>query len=189
MASLSAILACKRQQLADLHAGHVGLDRLEFATIFDRGVRLEVVHVHVTGAAVQVDHDDGLVRRLPRASPLCPKAKHVRQAQAANAEGADLEEIPAGYAITKPLVGAEDIQHELVPSGRRLLHNQPRARARVNVNPRSRSGLVSSAFHRENSFDPRYVSLSVLDGYGQVGAAGYGAACSRLAQKHRRRGL
>ena len=51
-----------RQELTDLDALDVGLDRLELAADFRRRVHLQVVHVLVRGRAAHIDHDDGLVR-------------------------------------------------------------------------------------------------------------------------------
>ena len=59
-ASLSHMRACRGMCSQMLHAGNVGVDRAEFATIFGRGVRLEIVHVHVRRAAGQIDHDGRL---------------------------------------------------------------------------------------------------------------------------------
>src|SRR5262245_32807885 len=59
--------------------------------VLGRGVRLEVVHVDVAGAARQVDHDDRLVG-VPRVDgALGPQAEQVGQGQTADAEGADAE--------------------------------------------------------------------------------------------------
>ena len=58
------------EQLGDVEAGHAGADRLPDAAILGRGVRLQVVHVHVAGAAVEPDQDDGgVLFRRPRAIP------------------------------------------------------------------------------------------------------------------------
>jgi hypothetical protein len=51
------------QMLADVHAHDIGADGRELAAIFDRRVRLEIIHVHVARPAVQIDHDDRLARR------------------------------------------------------------------------------------------------------------------------------
>ena len=48
--------------LADVEAGHVGLDRLELAADLGRRLGLQVVHVELGGTAIQPDHDDALGR-------------------------------------------------------------------------------------------------------------------------------
>ena len=92
MASLSAICALQRHQLADFHARDVRLDRLELATILHRRLRLQIIHVDVRRGAAQVDHDDGLARRpglrrvlsLWRAVGLEPQ--QISQRQTTNAK-------------------------------------------------------------------------------------------------------
>jgi hypothetical protein len=51
---------------------------------FRRGIRLQVVHVDVAGAARQVHHDDGLVGGRGRDGPLGLPAQQVRQGTAAS---------------------------------------------------------------------------------------------------------
>ena len=81
MTNLSTIAAMLREQLADLDAGHVGLDRLELAADLARGVGLEVPHVLVRRPAGQVDVDDRLVLRAAALVGL--GAKQVGQRQPA----------------------------------------------------------------------------------------------------------
>ena len=108
----------QREVFADLHAGNVGLDRLEFAAEFGRSVRLEVVHVHVRRAAGQVNHDGGL---WPRRCGLMAgvvawalQAQHVGEGQA-GAERADLEEIAAVNAVAEVLFGSQEVKHDAFP--------------------------------------------------------------------------
>src|SRR5258706_16458956 len=75
----------EREVLADLDAGHVGLDGVELAAEFLRRVRLEVVHVHVRRAAGQVDHDGRL-----RGSPA---AGHRAQAQRSEEHTSELQSL------------------------------------------------------------------------------------------------
>src|SRR6185312_4478916 len=74
----------ERQHLGNADAGHHGVDRLEFAAIFDRGIRLRVVEVDVRRAAVQVNEDDGLIARTRPLGSL--QAQHVRQGERPDAE-------------------------------------------------------------------------------------------------------
>ena len=82
--------------LADVDAGHVGLDRLEVAADLDRRVRLHVVHVDVAGAADEQNHDDRLgARRLV----LGAKAEQVAEHQAAEAEAGTTQKMPSGDIV------------------------------------------------------------------------------------------
>ena len=76
--------AWQRHQLADLHAGQAGRDRLERAAIFGGGVGLQVVHVDVAGAAAEHDVDDRLGPRS--GAGLSFATQQVGQAQTAEAE-------------------------------------------------------------------------------------------------------
>ena len=104
-----------RHVFANLHAGHVGLDRPKLAAILHGGVRLEVVHVHVRRAAGQVDHDGGLVGRASRAAPvsLAPRRRSMSARVKPGAERADLEEVAAIEPVAELLPGAEEIQHRV----------------------------------------------------------------------------
>ena len=70
---------------ADLDAGDVGLDGPKFAAIFQGGVGLEIVHVHVGRAAGQVDHDGrfGRCRAGGVFAGLGFEPQHVAERQAA----------------------------------------------------------------------------------------------------------
>ena len=61
--NLSAIAGDAREQFANVDAGDVGVDRIELAADFARGVGLDVPHVQVGRAAGQIDVDDRLVLR------------------------------------------------------------------------------------------------------------------------------
>ncbi len=52
------LLRLQGELFADLHAGHVGLDRAEFATVIGRNFGLQVLHIEVGRAAEKVDPDD-----------------------------------------------------------------------------------------------------------------------------------
>ncbi len=107
-------LRLQGHQLADVQAGDVGVDRLELAADFDGGVRLHVVEVDVAGAAVEVDHDDGLARRAGGGA-VGPEPQQVGQRQSADAEGADLEELPPRQAVAQAVFRSEERQHEKTP--------------------------------------------------------------------------
>src|SRR5262249_54287572 len=102
--------------LADLDAGDVGLDRLELALELGRGLRLEVVHVHVRRAARQVDHDGRLVRAALRARGGAggPQAEHLAEGES-GAERADRQEPAAADAVAEALAGAPECQHNYPP--------------------------------------------------------------------------
>jgi len=73
-----------RHEFADLDAGDVSGDGTKLAAIFDGGVGLEIVHVHMRGAAGQVDHNGGFARRAC-ASGFCGaglEAEHVGKREA-----------------------------------------------------------------------------------------------------------
>ena len=83
--------------LADLHAGHLGGDRLELAAHLRRGVRLEVERVDVAGAAGEEDEDHRLRPRPPRAGRTPgrgngPVGQEGGQADPEQARVADLQE-------------------------------------------------------------------------------------------------
>jgi hypothetical protein len=48
----------KWEEFADVHAGNIGPDRLEFPAKLGRGIRFQVVHVDMAGSASEADHDD-----------------------------------------------------------------------------------------------------------------------------------
>src|SRR5947207_2884496 len=90
MASLSAIAAC-----------------------FGRSLRLHVVHVQVGHAAVEVNHDHRFRAALGLSAG--PQAQEIGQAESAGAEGANAQELPAGYAIARGyVVRAPDGEHEMI---------------------------------------------------------------------------
>src|SRR5262249_14591703 len=74
----------------------------------------EVIHVDVTGAAGEANHDDG-PRRFPRVT-LGLQAEDVRQGQAAQAEGPDAKEVATTDVVTKPMFAAPKRQHSGVSS-------------------------------------------------------------------------
>ncbi len=90
------------QVLADLDAGHVGGDRLEFTPELARSVRLQVERIHVRWAAPQVDEDrrGGLPSvKLTRFGQL----EIVRQRQAGCADDAHPQEVAATDAVAIPV--------------------------------------------------------------------------------------
>ena len=46
------------KQFRDVHSRHGGLDRLPDSTVLGGCVRLEVIKVHMAGAAIQPEEDD-----------------------------------------------------------------------------------------------------------------------------------
>ena len=71
-----------RHQLADVHSGNTRLDRFEFPAILNRRIRFEVIHIHMTRPAIEINHNDGLAATRYTAGSrfrLCPK--QIRQCQ------------------------------------------------------------------------------------------------------------
>jgi len=93
-----------RHVFANLHARDVRLDRAEFAAIFDRSFRLQIVHVHVRRATRQVDHDRRLGGRRSGSSRSVVRQrlgpKHIGECET-RAEGADLHEATPRQSIAK----------------------------------------------------------------------------------------
>ncbi len=50
-----------RQMFADLHTRHVGINRPELAANVGRGLRLQIVHIQMTGAAAEKYKQDRFV--------------------------------------------------------------------------------------------------------------------------------
>ena len=48
-----------RKVLADLHARHIGVDRVELAAVFGGSIGLEVEGVHVARSTTEADEDGG----------------------------------------------------------------------------------------------------------------------------------
>src|SRR5262249_23795841 len=96
-------------EFANAHAVEPGGNRVERTAIFAWRVRLEVVHVDVTGTAAEHDVDDGL--GAPRL--VCPGivAQQIGQRQPAQAERSELEEITAIDAVARFLAIAPKGQH------------------------------------------------------------------------------
>src|SRR5581483_7454458 len=66
--------------------------------------------------AFEKDHDDGLVLAFRGRWFLGPRPQQVGQGQAADAEGANPEEITAGNAVAQAgLSGAEESEHDRTP--------------------------------------------------------------------------
>ena len=108
-------LRLQRQQLANLHAGNGGLDRLELAAVVVAQVRLHVVGVEVRRPAAQEDHDGGL---LPARRPgFRLPTQHVWQRQTAQGQGADGQEIAPGDAVAEAVAGAEEVEHDALKGG------------------------------------------------------------------------
>src|SRR5262249_14533633 len=116
------------EDLADLDARDVRVDRAELPADLARGVHLEVPHVLVGRSTTEEDIDDRLVRRRRAGAGLGPE--HVGQRQRGGAEGErpDLEEAAAGDAVAVAPLLAPNREHGQVtpfvrvagPGGRRL---------------------------------------------------------------------
>ena len=83
-------LSDPRQVFADLHAGEVRGDRLEFAADFRRRVHFQVDHVLVGRATRQEDHDDRLLGIGPTGRLL--GRQQLRERQAAEEHAANSQE-------------------------------------------------------------------------------------------------
>ena len=110
-------LRLQGEVLADLHAGDIGRDRLEFAAILDRGIRLEVIHVDVRRAARQVNQDGGLGSPWSGAAGAGALPEQLGEREA-RAEGADLEEVAPRQAVAEALLGTPDCEHGSSPCDR-----------------------------------------------------------------------
>ena len=92
--------AVQREDLGDLDAGGVGLDRLERPADFARRVGLHVPGVELAGRAEIEDHDAGaLVLRLVRRRPCACRASNCGSDNPMRAERADLQEVAARDAV------------------------------------------------------------------------------------------
>ena len=118
MANLSTIAASLGNSSQISMPGTFGLDRLELAANFGRGIGLQVPHVEVRRTAGQEDVDDRLVR--PRALAASSRSS-VGQRQPAQGHAADRQEVAAGHAVAKAAIGfaAIDRQHGGGKGGRR----------------------------------------------------------------------
>ena len=107
-------LRLEGEELADLHAGDVGLDRPPDAAVLGRGLGLHVVHVHVPGPAVEPEEDDGgvLLARAVRVAAL-RRAQHAAQPDRRHPRDAHLEKAPPAHAVAVALrlPGRVDAEH------------------------------------------------------------------------------
>src|SRR5579872_5251231 len=99
------------KQLANVEAGNIGFDRIKLAAILGGSVGLEVVHVDMARAARQVDHDDRLLPKLPRVSPLGSQTKQVGQRQTAEAERANTQEFSPRVTAAGVSLGSKQVEH------------------------------------------------------------------------------
>ena len=102
-----------RKVLADLHAGNVRVDRLEFAPNVIGRFSLDVVHVLVAGTAGQIDHDD---RLLASANALLGLGlQKLRQSKLAQTETerSNLKKVPPRHPITKGRPLTKDREHDV----------------------------------------------------------------------------
>src|SRR5208282_6637733 len=87
---------------ADLDAGNIGRDRLEFTSKFSGCVGLEIPGVNGAAASVEEDKDEGnILRRATRLSGSSLPCKHVGQGETETkqARGADAQKITPLDAI------------------------------------------------------------------------------------------
>ena len=85
-------LRVEREQLRDVHPGHVRGDDVEGAAIIGARVGLGVVGVNVRQPADEPDHDDGGLLLLRLAGVLRAKAQQTGQAQRGKASETDVHE-------------------------------------------------------------------------------------------------
>src|SRR5262249_4426303 len=113
---LVGVLGDLREDAADIDAGQVGLYGTDDAAVLGWGLHLGVESFHVGRTAAQPEPDDrGVFRGLPSFVCAGPKPEQIRQHEAAETEGADLEEVASGCPLAvAPLSGAEEIEHELL---------------------------------------------------------------------------
>ena len=105
-----------REDLADLNAGHVGVDRLELAANFGRRFGLDVPHILMRRPAAEEDIDDGFVPTAGRSAvansaSFSPEDVSKIKAGSANAEGANAQETTARDAVTEAICLTEDGEH------------------------------------------------------------------------------
>src|SRR5262249_31561712 len=93
---------------ADLDAGNVCGDRLEFASHFAGSVRLEIERILMGEAAAQVHHDDGTLRF---GAGLRFGTQQLWQCEAAEGKTANFEEGTARDAVAESLARTEECQH------------------------------------------------------------------------------
>ena len=118
-----------RQQLAELDAGHVGLDRLERPADLGRGAGLGVEGLVLRRPALQPEEDhvlrpaerrrarsDGLGRREIARGALAPQQVGERQPQ--RAESAHAQPLAAVDAVTEPDRPVMERQHDEIPRHR-----------------------------------------------------------------------
>ena len=104
--NLSVICGELGQDLGDLDAGHLGVDRLEGAADVVGDVLLGVPEVEVAGPALEVDHDDalGLAPARAAAGAAATSARgrggleleHRAEAQAQQARAPHAEDVAPG---------------------------------------------------------------------------------------------
>jgi len=120
-------LGLHRQQFANLHPRHIGLNGIELAPIIDRRFGLQVVHVHMAGTTVQVDHDDGFVSNAGRRILLRPQTQQIGQREAAHAKSARSEKAAAIEIVAVAGgIGAEESEHSVLQTQNQLLFNSRR---------------------------------------------------------------
>ena len=98
--------------LADLDARDVGRDWLEFASDFNRGFGLQIVHVDVAWSASQPEQNHRFASRdLAGFATAGFAAQHLRKCQPAGCQTANLQKTPAGNTVARPERATHQLEH------------------------------------------------------------------------------
>ena len=98
---LVGVLGHAREDLGDLDARDVGLDRLERPADLDRGVRLHVPGVELGGPADQEQHDAVDVVLAGRPRPAPSGRRTAVRPEAEQRERAGVQEVAAAQPVAK----------------------------------------------------------------------------------------
>ena len=110
-------LRVQRQRFAEVEAGDVRLDRLIRPAILRRRIGFGIVGLELRRPAVHPEQNHGGVGGGAGFLAGCrAQAQQIRQRQASQAEGADLQERAARHAFTRSRCPAEQVQHGFSPS-------------------------------------------------------------------------
>jgi len=101
--------------LTDLQSGQRRGDRLEFAADLGRGIRLHVEHVHVTGAAQQVEQNDRLGPRWPWleacSAILFRSPQQARHCEAEERQSAGAQDLSTIQSVAQRCATTENTKH------------------------------------------------------------------------------
>src|SRR5262249_27615799 len=104
-----------RKDFAYLHAGNIGVDRLELPADFGRRVGLNLPHVLVRGTPAKEDVDDRFIRRTDAAPGLGPEQVRQAEGHRPDAERAHAQKAAPGQAVAKAMFTAENGEHDEDP--------------------------------------------------------------------------